>query len=145
MVTIKQISKAINAKLNDILPDVEIQSKDIREGYPRPCLYVDFEDVTASMAGAKLRERTIPVVIYYFPTDPNKVKIELLDVQEKLEVAFVGDFPIMDGFVVQIFEADAVKVDGVLQFSFDVYTLEVDDRETDNGPDMLDISIELGG
>jgi hypothetical protein len=144
MVTLKQIALAINEKLHDVLPNVQIQSKDISEGYPRPCLYVDFDDVHTAASGAMLRERTVPVIIYYFPTDRNKHKIELLDVQETLESAFVGHFTIEDGVVVQIFDVSSVKVDGVLQVSFDIYTLEVKDDAGESGPDMLELSIELG-
>lgn len=142
MITLKQIAKVINDKLAEVLPAVPVQSKDISEGYPRPSLYVDFDEVTAAQYGARGKERTIQVIIYFFPTDRYKPKLEILEVQEILEGAFSGDFTIEDGFVVYPLEVNSVKVDGILQFSFEIYYIEIDAAETGEEITELDMSIK---
>lgn len=142
MITLKQIAKAINDKLSEVLPDIEIQSKDISEGYVRPSLYVDFDNSTHADFGTRGKERTIQVIIYFFPTDPYQNKIETLEVQETLENAFIGHLTIMDGFVIYPSEVSSVKVDGILQVSFEVYYIEIDDIETGEDMEQVNINIE---
>lgn len=137
MVTLKEIMTAINERLISIAPDVEIQSNDISEGYPTPSFFVELEDVHSAQYGVWGRERSIPVIIYYFPTERPHKQMELLDMQEKLEQGFIQPFEIMNGFTVFPLELNATKTDGVLQLSFDLYTLEYDVSE--NGEDMLDL------
>ncbi|KOR88776.1 phage tail terminator family protein [Paenibacillus solani] len=141
MVTLKEIITAINERLIAIAPDVEIQSNDISEGYQTPSFFVELEDVRSAQYGSWGRERSIPVVIYYFPTERQHKQIELLDMQEKLEQGFIKPFEIMKGFTVFPSELNATKTDGVLQFSFDLYTLEYDLTET--GEDITELHLNI--
>lgn len=146
MLTLKDVALAINNKLSDVLSDVPVQSKDISEGFKRPSLYVDFDNVTTSDYIGDKRERSIQVIIYFFPGDANKSKIEILDVQEVLENAFIDGFMINDGFAVYPFELNSVKVDGVLQFSFEIYTLESKyDETTDTTKFMEELNLDIEG
>lgn len=141
MVTLKEIITAINERLIAIAPDVEIQSNDISEGYPTPSFFVELEDVRSAQYGVWGRERSIPVVIYYFPTERQHKQMELLDMHEKLEQGFIKPFEIMKGFTVFPLEPHATKTDGVLQFSFDLYTLEYDLTET--GEDITELHLNI--
>ncbi|MBX4149509.1 phage tail terminator family protein [Paenibacillus lautus] len=141
MVTLKEIITAINERLIAIAPDVEIQSNDISEGYLTPSFFVELEDVHSSQYGAWGRERSIPVIIYYFPTERQHKQIELLDMQEKLEQGFIQPFEIMKGFTVFPLELNATTTDGVLQLSFDLKTLEFDMTET--GEDITDLYLSI--
>ncbi|MFD2671815.1 phage tail terminator family protein [Marinicrinis sediminis] len=141
MITLKEISLAITNKLEEVLPEFPIESNDIKEGFPRPSLFFEFENVkTADYIGGK-RERTVSVIIYFFPTDIYKHEIEMLEVQEALEEAFSGQFMIEEGFFVYPLEVNSVKSDGVLQFSFDIYTLEY--KDTSNEPMMEELEVKI--
>ncbi|MWC26635.1 phage tail terminator family protein [Paenibacillus sp. MMS18-CY102] len=144
MIKLKQIAKAINDKLAVAMPHAPVQSTDISEGYSRPCLYVDFEEVATSASAAMLRERTVPVVIYYFPADRNKNKIELLEARETLAEAFLSDIVIEEGFIVSIYDVESVVVDGVLQVSFDILTVEINKPTDDGTPEMMELNMKLG-
>ncbi|WP_063870694.1 phage tail terminator family protein [Paenibacillus sp. Root444D2] len=126
MVTLKDIAKAINAKLKESFPDIQINTKDISEGFARPSFTVDFDNSTKSPFGSHGVERTVHVIIYFFPSDRSQYKIEMLDVQDKLENAFTYTLTILDGFVVYLDELSSDKVDGVLQFAFDIHYIEID-------------------
>ncbi|MGG3307454.1 DUF6838 family protein [Paenibacillus lautus] len=141
MVTLKEIITAINERLIAIAPDVEIQSNDISEGYQTPSFFVEFEDVRSAQYGAWGRERGIPVIIYYFPTERQHKQMELLDMQEKLEQGFIMPFEIRKGFTVFPLELNATKTGGVLQLSFDLYTLEFDMTET--GEDITELHLHI--
>lgn len=136
-VTLKEIAKAINVKLKAALPDIEIQSKDISEGYARPSLFVDIDDVQTAKYGANGRERTVSTTVYYFPSDRHTYKIEMLDAQEKLEQAFAANLAIREGFVVFPSELRSVKVDGVLQTSFDLYYIEMLEDPGDGNAEFM--------
>lgn len=137
MLTLKDIALAINNKLEEVLPSIPIQSSDISEGFERPSLFVDFDNVTtADYIGGK-KERNISVIIYFFPTSRYDNKIEILNTQEILEKAFSDQFMIKEGFYVYPMEVNSIKVDGVLQFSFNIYTLEYEDTGTEPLMDTL--------
>ncbi|MNC00061.1 hypothetical protein D3C75_473770 [compost metagenome] len=141
MITLKDVAKAINQKLNDTFPNVEIQSKNIEEGYEPPCFYVDFDNVNTSKYGPNGFDRTISVIIYYFPASKDNKKLELLDVQQKLETNFVDNLQIVEGFVVYPSDLNTVKVDGVLQTSFDIQLIEI--AEDTDGDSMESLNLNL--
>ncbi|MFD1957321.1 DUF6838 family protein [Paenibacillus thailandensis] len=136
MITLKQIMTAINDKLEEILPNIDVQSTDIKEGFSRPSLYVDFERTNTIQFMTRGKERTISVTIYYFPRDRYDHQLELLEVQDILEGAFRGYFAITDYFGVQINEIDSTEVDGVLQSRFDIHSIEIADSDDGNKPFM---------
>ncbi|MEC0107268.1 hypothetical protein P4H27_10000 [Paenibacillus taichungensis] len=141
MITLEAVALAINEKLNEILPDIPIQSTDISEGFERPSLFTEFEESTRAGYSAGATERNIPVVIYYFPKDRYKHRIELLRVQETLEQAFSGQFTISDGFVVYP-ETVCDKVDGVLQCRFEIYFIEAAQEEAGELMDSLNLELQ---
>lgn len=142
MITLKQIASAINEKLKEVLPSIPIQTTDISEGFKRPSLFVDFESITSAAFGARGFERRIQVIIYYFPSDRYKNKIELLDTQEVLENTFTVPFEIQKGFTVYPLELESDKIDGTLQVNFELYYLEINDSEDGDDIGELHLSIE---
>jgi hypothetical protein len=145
MITLVDVATAINEKLEAILPEIPIQSTDIREGFDRPCLYVDFDNVVPAKYGPKGLDRIISVIIYFFPTSQTNYKLELLSVQEILETEFVGVLQIVEGFVTYPSNLSTVKVDGILQLSFDIQLIEISDEEKGNTSDYtmneLDVNV----
>lgn len=142
MITLSEVVTAIKEHLNLVFPDVPIQSNNTSEGDSQPSLFVDFESIKLAAYGTRGQERTLQVVVHYFPTDDQKNHIEqLIEVQEKLEKAFFGHFEIMAGFVVPPFEVTSTKVDGVLQCRFQLYYLEIDNTET--GEDITELHLNM--
>ena len=141
MIMLKQIALSINEKLTSLFPTIEIQSTDISEGFNRPSFFVEFDPSTNAAYGSRGRERRIQVTIYYFPSDRYKHRMELLEVQEKLENAFTGTFEIAQGFVVYPFEVESTKVDGTLQTSFEFYYIEID--RTEDGEEMKELQLSV--
>lgn len=116
MITYKDIKIAINRKLKTL--GIEINSRDVTEGFIRPSFFVEFLDSIRS-ADENQVHKSLNVQIYYFPTDRYEYSIEVLDVQEKLENLFDLKLPVVDRLLT-INQADVNMVDGVLNFSFDI-------------------------
>lgn len=123
---LKQIAIAINQKLKRTFPHIEINAKDIREGFQRPSFFVDFENTTLQQQSTRRIDRTIHCIIYFFPTDRYQYKIEMLEVQEKLEDA-LRDELVVGNYCLYMGEIHADKVDGVLQIGFDIVYTTISD------------------
>jgi hypothetical protein len=139
-----EIALAINTKLNEMFPEIPINTKDIKEGFARPSFTVDFDNSTKSPFGSHGVEHNVHIVIYFFPTDKNQYKIEMLNVQEELENAFNHSLKIKDGFVVFPNELISDKADGVLQIAFDVHYIEIDYSEAgENQENMENLNFNI--
>jgi hypothetical protein len=151
MVALKDIALAINKIIiNGFMytsyNNVEIQSNDIKKGFERPCFYVEFEGMKKSNFNLVMVDRNITARIYYFPTDRNKYRIELLEVQEILEKIFNSPIMVNESFAITVDEINSEIIDGVMQTSFDLYTVEIKDEsyypEDANLEDMEELEIE---
>ncbi|MBP2027402.1 hypothetical protein J2Z35_001196 [Acetoanaerobium pronyense] len=142
MIKYTDILKAINAKIKEAFPDKEIQSKDITEGFERPSFFIDFSNMAASEMMNYFRNRVTTIVIYYFPSDRYKNRIEILGIQDKLEEIFLDMLKVNEDFIITINETEANIVDGILQFSFDLETVEQIERESPE-PLIEELDIEI--
>lgn len=129
MISLKDINKAVNEKIKLVFPSVEIMSTDIKEGFKRPSFFVELDNVKKSPYNTTAIERSMTVRIYYFPSDRNKFKIELMEVQEGLEDAFFQCLKVQEGFSIPIDEVETEIADGVLQCTFDIQYIESLDSE----------------
>lgn len=118
MITLKDIKLAINNLIEATFPEIEISSKDIKEGFSRPSFFIDFEAMSKHSTEEQVI-RELQIIIYYFPSDPHKNSLELLEVQEKLEEVFDLKLNVSDRYF-NIDDPSGVKSDGVLQFSFSI-------------------------
>src|SRR5690625_3258764 len=85
MITYKDIRIAINLQLEKT--EIEINSRDVSEGFDRPSFFVQFSNVGRHGTETQV-ERTLTVTIYYFPSDRYEYAIEVLEMQEMLENLF---------------------------------------------------------
>lgn len=143
MVTLKDIAVAINSKIlsaftNTPYSNAEIQSTDIKEGFNRPCFYLELDGTKRSNFNSSMVDRNITARIYYFPSDRNKYRIELLEVQEILENTFINSIRVNENFAITIDEINSDVTDGILQTSFDLYTVEIKD-DTDESEQMEEL------
>lgn len=153
MITLKQINKAINNTIKAALVDTEFSnvpliSDDLKEGYKvdgdgayinviRPSIKVTFDTTQSGKFNSQLKERILPVRIYFFAKDRYKPKLENLAIQDILENTFLEDVKITDTFYMPINEDGDIKcstTDGVLQVTFELYSLEeiYDDSNLEN-------------
>lgn len=131
MISLEDIIKAINDKLEINFPGVDKQSTDIKEGFERPCFYVQIDDNTANKLNPSSKEKTLTVRIYYFPKDRYENRIELLETQDTLENMFFDGLQVNENFYIPSLDNELTftTVDGVLQLSFDLYYVQLLDEE----------------
>lgn len=120
MVEIIDVVKAINARLKQAYPSIVIQSTDVQEGYQRPCFYTDVIDYTTEQLMTAFDRKMAVISVLYFPTDPHNYQVELLDVRERLQGAFIGTLTIKDDFIVHILNVSDTVSDGVLNMDMEI-------------------------
>lgn len=116
MITYKDIKIAINRKLTPF--GVEINSRDVSEGFNRPSFFVQLENSKRDGNESQVY-KALTIQIYYFPTDRYDYSIEVLEVQEQLENTFDLKLKVHDRLF-NIDETNTNTTDGVLSFSFDI-------------------------
>jgi len=153
MITLKEINKAITntikaALINTEFEGVEIIPEDTKEALKketdgsvinvtRPSIKVTFDNGQSAKFNSQLKERTLPVRVYFFAKDRYKSKLDNLAMQDLLENAFLEDVKVTDTFYMPITSEEGVQsstTDGVLQSTFDLYSLEeiYDDSNLEN-------------
>ncbi|MFH5182933.1 DUF6838 family protein [Paenibacillus sp. TAB 01] len=146
MFTLKDLARAINLRLSAAVSEIPIVSTDIREGFHRPSFYVDFDEATKAPRFDWAVERNVQVTIYFFPTSQYDYQLEMLDIQDRVESAFTGTLDLAPGgaFKAWIDEVSTIRVDGVLQTSFEIHYVE--DKDDDGGADadmMEELSLDV--
>lgn len=129
MITLLEINKAINSKIENALlstdfKNVKIVAQDLAEPVIRPCIKVEIESCKSSRL-AYFKEKSLICRIYYFASDRNKYKIENAKMGDILENAFLDDLKVKEGFLIPIDEVELYVTDTVLVCSFDLYTAEL--------------------
>jgi hypothetical protein len=163
MIKVSQIHTAINTTIENALigtdfSEVEIISEDVRSGYQseddvngisviRPSLRVTFDTSESTKFNGQLKERTLPVRIYFFCKDRYKYKADNLAMQDIMENAFLEDVQVTPSFFMPLADDGNVQcstTDGVLQIAFDLYSLEeiYDDSNLEPIEDLI-FNLEL--
>ena len=114
---------AINKKINESL-QMNVDSKNLEEEFERPSVRTSIDNLKTSAFMQSMKERNFIVRIYYFSKNREKNKIELLEIQEKLEEAFFSHLKIKGAFFIYIDEIVFNVSDGILIGEFEVRTLE---------------------
>lgn len=123
MINLKEIMLSINKKINESLL-IDVDSKNLEEEFERPSVRTSIDNLKTSAFMQTMKERNFIVRIYYFPKNREKNKIELLEIQEKLEKAFFSHLKIKGAFFIYIEEIIFNITDGILIGEFEVMTLE---------------------
>ena len=124
---------AINKKINESL-QMNVDSKNLEEEFERPSVRTSIDNLKTSAFMQSMKERNFIVRIYYFSKNREKNKIELLEIQEKLEESFFSHLKIKGAFFIYIDEIVFNVTDGILIGEFEVRTLEeiLNDINTEN-------------
>lgn len=133
MVVIKDIVRAINGQLKASFPNINIQSTDVKEGYQRPCFYVDLVDFENELLMDEYDHKTAAFSIYYFPSDRLNNRLELLEIRESLINAFIGVLDVGNGFKIHILNTESNIDDGVLNFDFEIEYYQVRAEKDNHG------------
>jgi len=115
-VTLTALTKDINQILRDATK-LRIYGNEVKEGFQRPCFFVQVLPVQDRIESANLERRLITVIIHYFSeqaTDP-----ENLTMADTLRQTF-GMVIAAAGRKFTRGDARIDTVDGVLQFKFDL-------------------------
>lgn len=133
MISLKEVMLAINRKINESL-QMNVDSKNLEEEFERPSVRTSIDNLKTSAFMQSMKERNFIVRIYYFSKNREKNKIELLEIQEKLEEAFFSHLKIKEAFFIYIDEIIFNVTDGILIGEFEVRTLEeiLNDINTEN-------------
>ena len=133
MISLKEVMLAINRKINESL-QMNVDSKNLEEEFERPSVRTSIDNLKTSAFMQSMKERNFIVRIYYFSKNREKNKIELLEIQEKLEEAFFSHLKIKGVFFIYIDEIIFNVTDGILIGEFEVRTLEeiLNDINTEN-------------
>lgn len=116
MITLKDIRIAVNKQLNKT--GIEINSRDVEEGFKRPSFFVQFNNVGRHGTETQI-ERMLSVNVYYFPSDRYEYAIEVLEMEETLGDLFDLKLPVRDRLL-NVDEFNTFLNDGVLNCSFDI-------------------------
>lgn len=120
MITIKDVLKAINQRLKQAFPNVPIQSTDVKEGYKRPCFYSSITDFKTEQLMTAYDRKNAVISILFFPSDATSHQLEILDIRERLQGAFIGTLNITDDFIIHILEIEDEVSDGVLNIDIEI-------------------------
>lgn len=98
MITYADVIRAVTARLRTLY-DAEYKDVDITEGFQRPTLTVEADDVKASSIGDDLLDDTIPITVYYFAPDTKKGYADLIDKAQGIRWLFAVPFKINNDFL----------------------------------------------
>lgn len=144
LVKYTEIHKAIVEKLNST--GIDTTGKDVSEGFDRPSFFMSFDNVKASDFMREALDREITVRIYYFSTTVDNNKIELLNMQDKLNEIFLEDnlVKVNEYMNIEVDELEFNVIDKVLHCYFDIRLCENYNR-VDDRPYMEELQIERKG
>ena len=132
MIKLSQILKAVNVKLKETFPKIEIDSKDLGEKFNRPSFRTELDGLKTSAFMTTYKERHFTIRIYFFNSVIGKGRLERLKISEKIEDAFLGSLKVTDDFIIPVDDIDFDETDdGVLIASFDSLTMEKIENDID--------------
>lgn len=151
MVTLLEINKAINDKINAALVGtdlaaVPIVASDISEPIVRPSLKVQFESSKNGLFNSQCREKTLKARVYFFASDLRRYKSENAEMQDLIETAFLDELEIEEGYFIPINEVDSETINTVLTCKFELYCLDIlpsADPDNDMTETMDELYLEL--
>ena len=132
MITLKQIVTRVTDKLK-LEFSIDVNSKDISEGFDRPSFYVKLENIS-KVDYSQCFKRNMQIRIYYFPESRYEYHSDVMDKTEQIEKLFNLGFNVEERHLKIVNSIESDVIDGVLQLWFEIeyydsYTQEPDPEE----------------
>lgn len=125
MLTLFDTLAVIVSKVESVLSNCSVSSRDIAEGFERNTMYIYFDGIRQNDYMKKFVEKKVKIVMIYFPTNERKNTAELLEVQDKIMNLFTtGVIKLKDGVFANIDDIYSFKHEGTMQFECDAYIFE---------------------
>ena len=88
MLSVIDIIRALSSCIESNFPDYPVVDRDLEEGFPRPCYFIDINSVVSESLTHKLVKDTADIEIDFLAEDIYKGFLNLLDVKNKLVKLF---------------------------------------------------------
>ena len=125
MLTLFDTLAVIVSKVESVLSNCSVSSRDIAEGFERNTMYIYFDGIRQNDYMKKFVEKKVKIVMIYFPTNERKNTAELLEVQDKIMNLFTtGAIKLKDGVFANIDDIYSFRHEGTMQFECDAYIFE---------------------
>lgn len=125
MLTLFNTLAVIVSKVESVLSNCSVSSRDIAEGFERNTMYIYFDGIRQNDYMKKFVEKKVKIVMIYFPTNERKNTAELLEVQDKIMNLFTtGVIKLKDGVFANIDDIYSFRHEGTMQFECDAYIFE---------------------
>ena len=136
MISLIDINKSIVSAIRGAFIGTPFESTtmipgDISEGFDRPGLKVDFDNIKLENINANFKARALTVRVYFFAKNLKDYKIDNLQVQEIIENTFIKGVWI-NGYYIPINDINAEIVDTVLTIDFDISITAQNEEPTVN-------------
>ena len=96
MLSVIDIIRALSSCIESNFPDYPIVDRDLEEGFPRPCYFIDINSVVSESLTHKLVKDTADIEIDFLAEDIYKGFLNLLDVKNKLVKLFSEPLALTD-------------------------------------------------
>lgn len=96
MLSVIDIIRALSSCIESNFPDYPVVDRDLEEGFPRPCYFIDINSVISESLTHKLVKDTADIEIDFLAEDIYKGFLNLLDVKNKLVKLFSEPLALTD-------------------------------------------------
>ena len=96
MLSVIDIIRALSSCIESNFPDYPVVDRDLEEGFPRPCYFIDINSVVSESLTHKLVKDTADIEIDFLAEDIYKGFLNLLDVKNKLVKLFSDPLALTD-------------------------------------------------
>lgn len=96
MLSVIDIIRALSSCIESNFPDYPVVDRDLEEGFPRPCYFIDINSVVSESLTHKLVKDIADIEIDFLAEDIYKGFLNLLDVKNKLVKLFSEPLALTD-------------------------------------------------
>lgn len=134
ILSVIDIIRSLSELIEDKYPNYPVCDMDIEEDYPRPCYFIDVEDVNTSWVASDYLKESSTLKIVFFAEDRYEGFLDLLDMKNNLTVLFDDPLYITDGkteYYCQMLTtaSDLYKQDKVLTFNIQADLIQKVERK----------------
>lgn len=147
MLSVIDVIRALSELIEEKYPKYPVCDMDIDEDYPRPCYFIDVEDVQTSWVASDYIKESSNIKIVFFAENRYEGFLNLLDMKNNLTILFDEPLYVSNGkedYYVSLLNtnSDLYKSDKVLTFDITADLIQKVNRvETNPYMEKLDVNI----